>query len=291
MIHNISPTDTPFYSGCRKTKATNTFHEWQTDALDPAAANAHVEGDDTDADALVATVRLGNYTQIFKKSARVSGTNQAVTAAGRRKEMAYQIAKRAKEIKRDIEKALCDNNARVAGDASTARELAGLPSWIVTNISEAGDATAATGDGTDARVDGTPRAWTEAMLQTVLQSAFTEGGDPGLIMTGPFNRQTASTFDGGATKFDKTEDKRLVTTVSVYVSDFGELKIIPNRFQRESDVFVLEMEYWKVSNLRPIRTEPLAKTGDSDIQQIVAELTLEACNEKASGAIYDLTSS
>lgn len=220
MIHNISPTDTPFYTGCKKTKATQTLHEWQTDALRAAAQNANIEGDDTTAVASVPTTRLGNYTQIFKESARVSGTNEAVTAAGRRKEMAYQISKRAKELKRDIENDLLANNAKVAGNASTARELAGVPSWIATNTDFGGTGADPTGDGSDARTDGTQRAMTEALVTGVLQSVFTEGGDPDIIMVGPFNRtQASSVLSGGATKFDKTEDKKVYATVEIYLSD------------------------------------------------------------------------
>src|SRR6056300_921659 len=178
IIYDVSPEETPFYSASAKVKATNTFHEWQTDALRASAANAHVEGDDTTAEARTATSRLGNYTQIFKNAVIIPGTDEGLDKAGRAKEMAYQTLKIAKEQKLDIEKALFDNNARVAGSSSAARELAGLPSWIITNIDEAADATAATGDGTDARTDGTAAAFSQARFDNVMQSIWESGGNP-----------------------------------------------------------------------------------------------------------------
>lgn len=285
--------ETPFYQNCKKGKASAVLEEWQTDALAAAStSNAVIEGDDATLDASTATTRLGNYCQISDKTAVVSGTLEAVNKAGRRRELAYQIAKRVRELKRDCEAILLNNQAKSAGASnSSARTLAGLPSWIATNISEAGDATAATGDGSDTRTDGTQRAFTEAMLKDVQQQVWDEGGNPTILMVGSYNKQTASTFDGGATKFDQTEDKKLVAAVDVYVGDFSTLKIVPNRFQRARDAFVLDMDFWEVKYLRPVQSKPLSRTGDSEKVQILKEYTLVSRNEKASGAIYDLTTS
>lgn len=291
MIYDVSPTETPFFSMAKKAKAANTYHEWQTDSLDAAASNAHVEGDETSYGAITATVRLGNYTQILKKNAIVSGTNEAVNRAGRNREMAYQIVKKTKEIKRDLEKALLDNNARVAGNDTTAREMAGVPAWIATNTSAGTGGVDPTGDGTDARTDGTQRAFTEALLKTVLQSCWDNGGDPTVLMVGSFNKQAVSGFTGGATKFDKTEDKRLTASVDVYVSDFGELRVVPNRFQRTRDGLVLQKDMWSVAMLRPLKNEERAKTGDAEKRELLMECTLVANNEKASGIVADLTTS
>lgn len=295
MIYNISPTETPFFSACAKTKASNTLHEWQTDALAAAStSNAVVEGDDATIDASVATVRLGNYTQIMDKVASVSGTNEAVDSAGNSTSMSYQIAKRSKELKRDIEATLLANQAKDAGagNGGTARKFGSVLSWIATNDNFGGGSGASpTGNGSDARTDGDQRAFTEAQLKTVLQSTWTAGGEPDTIMVGGFNKQAFSGFTGGATKFDKSEDKKLTAAIDVYESDFGTLKVKPNRFMRTRDCLVLDMEYWKVAWLRPIKTWPLAKAGDTDKQQILGELTLVSGNEKASGGVFDLTTS
>ncbi len=293
VIHNISPTDTPFLSACAKAKAEGTLHEWQTDALAAVADNKVIEGDEANPDSITATARFGNYCQISDKIPTITGTQEAIRKAGRKSEMAYQIAKMGKEIKRDMENALVGlNNARVAGSSSVARELASVQAWIATNVDKAvSDGSNPTGDGTDARTDGTQRAFTETMLKSVLQQVWTSGGDPGTIMVGAFNKRIASGFTGGATRMDKSEDKKLYATVDVYVSDFGEHKIVANRFVRTRDCLVLDMEYWKIAYLRPFTTFDLAKTGDTEKKQMLVEYTLQACNQKASGIVADLTTS
>lgn len=290
MIYDVSPTETPFFTGIGSGAATATNHEWQTDILAAASAdNAQLEGDDATTDAAIPTVRLGNFTQIFRKVPRTTGTADAVNTAGRAREMAYQITKRMKEIKRDTESSLLANKAKVAGNATTARVLAGVPAWLATNTSAGATGTDPAGDGSNARGDGTQRAFTEDLLKGVLQSCFTNGGDPDTIMLGPKNKQVMSTFDGGATKFDKAEDQELFAAFDVYHSDFGTLKIVPNRFQRERDGLVLQMDMFKMAWMRSPRNEPLAKTGDSDHRLIIQEGTLESKNERASGIVADLT--
>lgn len=291
IIYNIAPTDTPFLSMAAKTKATAVNHEWQTDTLAAAsAANAVLEGDAATVDAATATVRLGNICQISDKVPRVTGTQRAVVSAGRKDEMPYQIAKRGKELKRDMESSITANNAKVAGDATTARELAGAPAWMVTNTNKGGGAAAdPTGDGTDARTDGDTRVLTESQLADVLKQCWDEGGEPDCVMLGSFNKQKASGFTGNSTRFDKGEDKKLTAAIDVYVSDFGEVKLIPNRFMRARDALVLQKDMWAVASLRGIERVDLAKTGDTDRVQIITEYTLESRNEKASGIIADLT--
>lgn len=293
IIYDVSPTETPFLSMAGRSEATNTYHEWQVDSLAAAAANYVIEGDDATTDAGTATTRRGNYTNISDKVARVTGTARAVNAAGRADEMDYQVLKRAKELKRDMEVVLLDNNARVAGDDTTARECAGVPSWIFTNVDKASDGTNPAGTGANARTDGTQRAFTEDQVKTVMQLCWEQGGMPDVLMTGSFNRQIASSFTGGKTGFQKAEDKVLHATYDVYESDFGQLKMIPNRFQRARDALILQSDMWKVAFMpgRNMVTTDLAKTGDTDRKQILAEYTLEACNEKANGIIADLTTS
>lgn len=205
--------------------------------------------------------------------------------------MAYAMAQRAKELKRDVETILLQNNAEVTGGTTTARECAGIEAWIATNTSEASDATNATGNGNDARTEGTARAFTEAQLKSVIQQCWTSGGNPSTIMVGAFNKQQLSGFSGGSTAFVDANDKKLVASVDIYESDFGALKVVPNRFQNAATALVLDMDYWAMASLRPFQTKPIARTGDSEARQILVEYTLEACNEAASGAVYDLTTS
>ncbi len=296
IIYSISPTDTPFMSNVGKNKATAVLHEWQTDALAAAASDNHqVEGDEVAFDAMVATTRVGNRTQISRKAVIVSGTLEAVSKAGRNNEMAYQISKASKELKRDMETTLLLNQAPVTGNDTTARKLAGIETWIATNTNKAsaGSPTPAdpTGDGTDVRVVGTQRAFTEAQLKDVVKKCWDSGGDPSMIMLGSFNKQKLSGFTGGSTKMTSAEDKRLVNAVDIYESDFGAMTVVPNRFSRSRDCFVLQPDMWAVAFLRDFQLMDLAKTGDAEKKAMLAEYTLVSKNEKASGAVFDLTTS
>ena len=298
IIYSISPTETPFMSGIAKEKATNTSHQWQTDALAAVAANAAVEGADITYGTMSATTKEENHTQISTKGVQVSGTNEAVTSAGRANELAYQVAKAAKELKRDMETALLSNVAKTAGNATTARKLGGCQTWIETNV-DAGAGGSGAGNGA-ARTDGTQRAFTEDQLKGVLRSCFNEGGNPNMIMVGAFNKQKLSGFTGGSTRFDSAEDRRLITSIDVYESDFGTLQVAPNRFirgangtaaKRGQDALILEMDMWAVAFLRDFQLQTPAQTKDADQRFLVAEYTLEARNEKANGAVFDLTTS
>ena len=298
IIYSISPTETPFMSGVAKTKATNTLHQWQTDALAAVAANAAVEGADISYGTMSPTVLETNYTQISTKGIQVTATNEAVTSAGRNNEMAYQVAKAAKEFKRDMETALLSNVAKAAGDATTARKLGGAPTWFETNV-DAGASGSGAGNGA-IRTDGTQRAFTETQLKGTLVKCYNQGGNPNMIMVNAFNKQKLSGFTGGSTRFDAAEDRRLITSIDVYESDFGTMQVAPNRFIRGAnstsakigqDAHILDMEYWAVSFLRDFSLQTPAQTADADQRFMVAEYTLESRNEKASGLITDLTTS
>lgn len=292
IIYDVSPTETPVMSALARAKATATSHEWQTDALASAsAANAVIEGDEATTDASTATTRLKNYTQIMDKVAVVTGTQEAVSKAGRKSEMAYQMEKRMKELKRDIEAAICDNGAYVAGNDTTARELAGFPAWLTTNTSAGASGADPTTIGSTARTDGTQRAFTEELLKAVLQDCYTNGGNPSMAVVGPFNKRKASEFTGSATRMDKSEDKKLYAAIDVYVSDFGEVKFVPNRFSRARDCLLIDPEYACLAYLRPFKTMDLAISGDYMRKQILTELTLEVKNEAAHGIVADLTTS
>ncbi len=290
VIYNISPTDTPFMSAIAKAKASFTNHEWQKDSLAAASGtNAAIEGNEVTFAAPSATTRLGNYSQIAVKSVIVSGTLEATNKAGRNNELAYQISKASKELKRDMETSLCANNAKVAGDDSTARELGGVESWIASNDVMAGSSPA--GTGADARTDGTQRAFTEAQLKAALKLVWDSGGDPTMLQCGSFNKQKLSGFTGGSTRFDPAENKRLVAAIDVYESDFGALTVAPNRFSPARSVHIITPDMWAVAFLRDFQLEDLAKTGDAQKQFLLAEYTLESRNEAASGGVFDLTTS
>lgn len=296
IIYSVDPTDTPFLSGLERVKSTAVNHEWQTQALAAASAsNAVLEGDDATTDAATPTVRLGNVNQISDKVARVTGTQQAINKAGRDDELDYQKILKGKELKRDMETILVGSNqAKVAGDATTARKTASVLSWIKTNTEKgtAGSpADPTTADGAGTRADGTQRAFTEAQLKAVLQKIWISGGDPDKIMLGGFNKQVMSTFTGRGTPMEDTKSKKIVATVDVYESDFGTLKVVPNRFSRARDVLVLQSDMWALATLRNMKPIPLAVTGDSMRHQIITEYTLESRNEKSSGGVFDLTTS
>jgi len=291
VIYMVSPTDTPFLTGVPRGTATAVLHEWQTDALAAAATNAVLEGDAATVDAATATTRLSNTCQISDKVPRVTGTQEAVVKAGRRSEMAHQILKRAKELRRDMETDLVGtNNAEVTGDTTTAREFGNIAAWITTNTSNGSTGSDGSG-GNTARTDGTQRAFTETLLKTVLRNTWDSGGDPDCVMVGGFNKQQMSTFTGNATREVGAEDRKLYASIDIYQSDFGDLEIIPNRFMRARDALVLQKDMWGIAYLRPVTIEPLAKNGDTETRQIIVEYTLESRNEAASGAVWDLSTS
>lgn len=287
-IFNISPTATPFSSMCGKAKATATLHEWQTQDLATAASNAQAEGDDAAAKVVTPTVRLSNRTQISTKSVTVSGTQQAVLAAGRGKdEMAYQMFLSSKELKRDVEFGLTQNSTAAASPRTTR----GLVGWAGDNVDSGTGYVApvyTTATGT-AQTDGTQRAFTEAQLKNVLQKIFTAGGEADTILVSPAAKQTFSSFTGNSTRFDKGEDQKLYAAIDVYVSDFGELKVMPSRFQRARDVWVLDSSKWAIAWLRPYEVVDLAATGDAVKKQLRCEYALEAKQPKSSGAVLDIS--
>lgn len=291
IIYNIAPTDVPFLTGIGRTKASAVLHEWQTDTLASAVAtNQVLEGDEATTDAATATVRLSNTCEISDKVPRVTGTQEEVIKAGRNSEMAYQIVKRSLELRRDMETSMLANKAEATGGATVARDLGSIGAWIDTNSSVgAGGSDGSLGN--TARTDGTQRAFTEALLKTVLQSVWTAGGDPDCVMLGAFNKRQLSTFTGNATRYKGAEDRTLVSSIDVYGSDWGDLEVIPNRFMRARDSLILQKDMWAVAYLRPVRLVDLAKTGDTERKQLIVEFTLESRNEAASGIVADLTTS
>jgi hypothetical protein len=293
VIANISPEETPFQSNVGSKSVSNTYFEWQKDSLAAADTTARISGDDVSSfDSTSATTRVGNYTQILRRTVIVADNLEAVDKAGRDSEMAYQVAKRGKELKRDIEAVLTANNARVAGGTGTAPETAGLGAWVATNDNFGTGGASPTGDGSNGRTDGTQRAFTEAQLKSVMSSVWTAGGNPTVLMVGAFNKQAVSAFAGiAAQRYMAPADgpTTIIGAADVYMSDFGTLSVVPNRFQRARDAWVLDTEMAAVCNLRPIDKVDLAKTGDASKAMLIWEGGLEVSNEAAHGLIADLT--
>ena len=296
VIYNISPEETPFVSNVGKGSISNTVFDWQTDALAAAAANTQLEGNETSFDAVTATVRLQNYAQISSKSVVLSGTQEVVNKAGRRSELAYQIAKKGSELKRDIEFSCLNNQAAAAGNTTTARATGSMQAFLKTNVNKASDGADPSYSTipTDTRDDGTARDFTEAMLQDVISQVWTEGGTPKMLLVGAFNKQAVSAFSGIAgSRFNVTGNKpsTIIAAADVYVSDFGNVSIVPSRFQKASDAFVIDPEYASIDYLRPMQTMEMAKTGDAEKRLLLCEWGLRVHSEKAHGIIADLTTS
>ena len=233
---------------------------------------------------------------------QVSGTQQAVDHAGRGNEMAYQEMLKGLELKRDMESSLIGTNtAKASGSDTAVRRLASVLSWVGFNSSVSTSGTTGVDptltltqtDGTGTRTDGTQRAFTEPQLKTVLQSIWVAGGKPDVIMTGSFNKQVFSTFTGRSSPIEQAVTKKITAAVDAYESDFGVLKVIPNRFQRQREVWAFQMDLWAVAfvNGRRMVSVPLAQVGDSIRRMILSEYTLESRNQKASGIVADLTTS
>jgi hypothetical protein len=293
-IYNISPSDVPFMSMIGRSKAKNTLVEWQTDSLASAVAtNAQKEGDDYAFDAVTPTVRLTNHTQISRKTIIVSGSQQAGNHAGVSSELAYGLAKKSKELKRDMETCLTNKVAKAAGASDTARTLGGLETWIATNTSRGGGTPVGSGAGGGAApVDaGTPRAFTVAMLKSVIQACYSAGSDSNTIMVGPHNKGVLSGFAGRDGARQMGAEKKINVAADLFSSDFGDYKVIPNRFQRDKSAFIIDPEYWSVAYYRDFKQEEVAKTGDAIKRALLVEFTLVSKNEASSGIIADLTTS
>lgn len=298
-IYQISPEETPFISNIGRGSTKTVYNEWQNDALAAAdTANAQLEGDDIATfPAVVPTLRLGNYCQISRKLAVVSGTNEEATKAGRTSEMAYQLAQRAAELKRDVESIVCQNQGAVAGNNTTARKTAGFEAFIRTNQSRGASGVASTLSGATqgfpnaAPTDGTQRAFTETILKAVLSSIYTSGGKSKICLLGVAQKQVASSFAGIAQQRRETGDKSavIVGAADVYVSDFGEVTFVPTRFSRNRTALFIDPEYVQLDFYRSFRTKPLAETGDAQKRMILVEYMLRVTHEGAHGVAADLT--
>lgn len=289
IIMNISPIDTPMLTMAKKGTAEATYTEWPYEALTaPNGSNAVIEGDDATIDASSTPARIGNYTQIVNKTVSVTTTQNAIRKYGARNEFARQKAKKGKELKRDIETILMANQARVVGAAGTAQKMRSMGSWLTTNVSRG--ATGANGSATTAATDGTQRNFTETLFKGVLVSCATNANDlPSVVMAGPANRANLSSqLTGNSTRFYELSDGQLNASISVYRSDYGPVKLVMNRFQRERDMWFINPDYMEIRYLEPLQYQDLATTGLSQKGQMWANLTLAVLAEPAHGGLFDL---
>lgn len=300
VIFNISPEETPVLTMAKKKKATAVNHQWQTDSLANVAANRAIEGDDSTYAAVSATTLLSNYTQISKKTVLISGTADSVRKYGRKEEFAYQIAKKGKELKRDIEYAIVGNQGSSAGSSSVARSSAGLEAQIAGNRTIESTNTTGTVPGYaggvfTAPTDGTATTFTETLLVTGIQAAWSDGGDPSVVMANAALKRKFGTFAGASSYAGVSVNQGrnvqgvVVGGVDLYVSDFGQHKIMLNRYMRTSVVLGLDPDYVSVAWLRPMKFEERAKTGDANRGELLAEWCLVADNPDAHFQVRDVS--
>jgi hypothetical protein len=290
ILFDVSPTETPFITAAKKGKSTATSHDWLTDKLSAPADNANIEGDDANPEDAASRLRLSNFTQILKKHAVVTGTQERVLKGGGIKsEMAYQVARRMKEMKRDFERACVGvSNAKVAGDDSTAREMGSFDSYLVNGYN--GTGTAPTGNGVDAPGAGTGRDMTEDLFKDALAALWEQSGGNENVMAlcGAHVRGVISGFNASSTRYVTTDDKKLVASIDVYDGDFHTVTVTPDRYSKATSCFIIDPEYVKIADLRPASTKDLAVNGDSMRKEIVWETTLEVCDPDAHMNIADL---
>jgi hypothetical protein len=272
IIYNIAPDETPFMSGIGKGSCDNTYFEWQIDTLsDPMNDNRQVEGDDASVLAVVEPDRVGNYTQISSKAVRSSGTSEAVDFAGRKSTQAYQMAKRAKELKTDMElMLLLAGQAPAAGGTGVARATGSVGHWITSNA-----------------VAGT--SVSEGDIKEVMEQAWQAGASPDILMCDGVIKQAISALSQSVSELRTAANDKspayVVAAVDVYVSDFGNLKIVPNRLMPAQTAYFLDYEYWDITYLRNFATYDIARTGDSEAQMLIVEYGLRSKNEKANAKI------
>lgn len=292
-IAELFPDDTPFQRAIGTSSIGNTYTEWQTDSLVAANANnASIQGADLATETRPNTTRVGTHSQIFTKRVGVSTTVEWTNKAGRRSEMARETMKMGREIRTDMEARFLGNFASVAATGSVAGQTAGALAWLTSNVSRG--ATGANGGFSAgivaAATPGTLRTYAEGQLKTVVQSAWTNGGNPSMVITNGALKQAAAAFPGLAQQRREAGNGRLtiVAGADIYVSDFGELQFVPDRFASTRDTLVVDPEFWEVGIGRALQVEPLAKNGLSDRRMMSAEVALICRNQAASGVVADI---
>jgi hypothetical protein len=289
IINMVSPFDTPLTTMAKKTKAEATYTEWLIDALEVIDGNnANIEGDDATIDASTTPTRVGNHCQLLDKTLSISTTQEAIRKYGVSDEWSRQTLKKGKAIKNDFEAIVFQNQARVVGLAGVAAKLRGLPGWITTNVNRG--VGGVNGNATTAATDGTQRNFTEALFKDVIIKCATTSNDmPNVVMAGLVNRANLSSqLSGNTTRFNDMMESTLNASITVYRSDYGNLKLVPNRRMRERDMFFINPSYIAIRTLEQYQRVDLARTGLSRKGQMWMSATLEVSNEAAHGVLADL---
>jgi hypothetical protein len=276
VITNLSPRKTPFMSSIGSEKVTQPLFQWQEDSLRAPAQNAAVEGADPTFITVTPTTMKSNYTQIFTEAVTVSDRADVVSTYGRKKEFAYQMAKSAAQVKRDVEIAYVGlAGTKAAGNGTS------VPSTM-----DSAQVQIASANITRTGADDAPL--TEQLLVTALQNAYMSGAEPNRIMVTPTNSVTLAGFAAAAGRYrtlSGSDAKKLVNVVNLYVSPFGEQKVEINRWLRTENTLVYEPDMWSKPTLRPWERKNLAKTGDSTKAMLLGEFSLKHKNSLASALI------
>ena len=276
VIYDITPTQTPFLSSIGSSAAEATLHQWMQDSLAVVGSNILLEGADAGAASTVTQVIKSANTQIFGKVVQVSGTAEAIGLHARTSDLANAIAKAGKELKRDIEHSFVGlGQAGTAGSGSAGRQLTSAANQI---------------SATTTNTAGSNRTLTEALVLDVLEKTYNEGAEPNQIQVTPSHSLIVAGFAASSGRNrDFGNGSRITNVVDIYVSPFGEVSVLPNRFMQANTALVLDTEYWSRAVLRPMQTIQLSRTGDSDKRQMLTELTLVCKSDIASGKIDALT--
>ena len=286
IIYNIAPHATPFMSAIGKNSVKNVTFDWQTETLPSASGTGEIEGFEISRAATTATVRESNVTMIQSRNSTVTGSQQASDPAGVKSQIAHFMALNAKALKRDMETALTGNYAKVAGSASAARQTRSFESWITSNDSRGSGG--ADGSASAAATDGSQRDLTEALLKGVLQTGFGNGAEMSMAICGPYNKTVISGFTGRSNVRQVIETDTVEASISLYASDFGELKIVPDNFSRERSLLLVDPNYAAVSYLRDFESVDISTIGDAITKMLVVEYGLQMSNEAAHGIVADL---
>lgn len=286
IIYNIAPHATPFMSAIGKNSVKNVTFDWQTETLPSASGTGEIEGFEISRAATAATVRESNVAMIQSRNSTVTGSQQASDPAGVKSQIAHFMALNAKALKRDMETALTGNYAKVAGSASAARQTRSFESWITSNDSRGSGG--ADGSASAAATDGTQRDLTEALLKAVLQTGFGNGAEMSMAICGPYNKTVISGFTGRSNVRQVIETDTVEASISLYASDFGELRIVPDNFSRERSLLLVDPNYAAVSYLRDFESVDISTIGDAITKMLVVEYGLQMSNEAAHGIVADL---
>lgn len=291
-IWNVSVAETPTLALIGKESVDGPFVEWLNDAFRAGASNKVEQGNTATPTARTNVSRYSNRTQISEDVMSITGTQQAAEKAGGKDEVAYQRTKSMMEVKKDIEFGTLQNTTAITAAGGTAPQARGFLGFIATNTSKGASGVDPAPLSNTAPTDGTQRAFTETLLKDVLKLMFDNGSPDMDNIYALIPSAQRTTFDGflaGQTRFDKAEDKTLTATLEVYIGPFGRVKAVNARHMRSREVFLINRGYAKLGTLRKMNAKPLGVRGDAYEEQINCEWTLIVNNEKAHGAVRDLT--